>query len=526
MSISEIVTLNNVASLLCGYPGGKELFEAIIPLLSSIVLKSSHDANYRDSLAKDEELWSAIGRCSRFEQFLTNYGGKMELRFWHLRTFRGVVLLARNLCVSNQELPQNLMLQYQFFRAFNSFKEGYQYDEMELSLFKTLTEFFCNVTSKSVVFDKSCIQDVTQFLCYPIAQNKADDVILSYTMLLRNLVAHDDFVYHFLKTDEATTVLHDFLLAKVCQDHTNIPKMINDKHGDNTELSVLGGLVMSIFMRLCSHESFAPYVADVEKSDQDKFMDFLNLSHLATTSSENWNNFQLTGIMTWCFRLLESLAADVQAYFDINDENESRAKFLHDRLLIVLDILTKLTQYEHVRKFMVFYKGVEVLVRLLHLFQEKLLRLNILQLTGQNASTLKVTFSNGVQISDSALIASRFDSTTGSIKATNFPECKLLIIETLSFLAYNNKDVQDKMRELQGLEAVLSNCVIDDNDPFIKERSIMCIKILLQDNPENQKIVAKLESKSAVHDETLSQAGYEVNVGKGGKIQIAPPTKH
>ncbi len=52
------------------------------------------------------------------------------------------------------------------------------------------------------------------------------------------------------------------------------------------------------------------------------------------------------------------------------------------------------------------------------------------------------------------------------------------------------------------LEIVLSNCAIDDNEPFIKERSIMFLKYALYKNQENQEFVAKLEQRTAVDSQS------------------------
>lgn len=87
-------------------------------------------------------------------------------------------------------------------------------------------------------------------------------------------------------------------------------------------------------------------------------------------------------------------------------------------------------------------------------------------------------------------------------------------------LTHENREIQNQVRELGGLGVILSNCVIDDNDPFIKERSIMCIKFLLKDNKENQNFVANLESKRVANDETLQEAGYEVDISKDGKLSL------
>ncbi|KAK7679849.1 copper transport protein [Cerrena zonata] len=51
--------------------------------------------------------------------------------------------------------------------------------------------------------------------------------------------------------------------------------------------------------------------------------------------------------------------------------------------------------------------------------------------------------------------------------------------------------------------------MIDDNDPFIKERSIVCLKFLLAD----------LEAKKTYDDQALKEVGYEVEI-KEGQVQL------
>ena len=76
-----------------------------------------------------------------------------------------------------------------------------------------------------------------------------------------------------------------------------------------------------------------------------------------------------------------------------------------------------------------------------------------------------------------------------------FPHVKLTIIEIISYMAHGSKKVQDQVRENHGLGVILSNCRIDDHNPFIKERAITAIKFLLEGNPENQRVVAELEAQ-------------------------------
>ncbi|CAI4869474.1 CLL_collapsed_G0005850.mRNA.1.CDS.1 [Saccharomyces cerevisiae] len=97
---------------------------------------------------------------------------------------------------------------------------------------------------------------------------------------------------------------------------------------------------------------------------------------------------------------------------------------------------------------------------------------------------------------------------------------RTVIIEILASLVYAHPEIQDQIRELGGLALILSNCVIDDNDPFIKERSIVCLKFLLKNNAKNQEYVKKMEAQDVVQDDALSKAGFEISVEKGGKVRL------
>lgn len=148
---------------------------------------------------------------------------------------------------------------------------------------------------------------------------------------------------------------------------------------------------------------------------------------------------------------------------------------------------------------------VKSLVDLLHVAQEHLPKANKLS-----------EFMDAQSRQDSA------ESHADHFKA--FPLIKGRIICLLGILSMGNKSVQDEIRERQGLELVLSNCVIDVHNPFIKERSIVCLRYLLNENPENQAFVAKLEAKSSVTEEALVGAGYETEI-IDGKIALKKTPK-
>ncbi|CAG8533230.1 10215_t:CDS:10 [Ambispora leptoticha] len=73
----------------------------------------------------------------------------------------------------------------------------------------------------------------------------------------------------------------------------------------------------------------------------------------------------------------------------------------------------------------------------------------------------------------------------------------------VSNLAYENRIVQDKVRKLGGIQLILNQCNIDDNNPFLREQSIFAIRNLLYQNSENQKLVGELTPIRAVQSDDL-----------------------
>lgn len=112
-----------------------------------------------------------------------------------------------------------------------------------------------------------------------------------------------------------------------------------------------------------------------------------------------------------------------------------------------------------------------------------------------------------------------------SEKCQYFPRLKIQIITLLGILTRGNRAVQDEIRERQGLELVLSNCVIDIYNLFIKESAILCLKYLLQDNEQNQNIVRQLEAKTDVLPKELDEAGLETEFIDGKLALKKKPSK-
>ena len=122
---------------------------------------------------------------------------------------------------------------------------------------------------------------------------------------------------------------------------------------------------------------------------------------------------------------------------------------------------------------------------------------------------------------------------------------KKLAVLVLSSLVWKNKHVQDQIRPLGGIEAVLNCCSYDEHNPYIREHAIMCLRFLMEGNTENQDRIRALErcnqdakakvaiptaatasgeAKAPINvrvpDEVLDQQGYETYMDNKGQVML------
>jgi len=72
---------------------------------------------------------------------------------------------------------------------------------------------------------------------------------------------------------------------------------------------------------------------------------------------------------------------------------------------------------------------------------------------------------------------------------------KKLTVLVLSSLTWKNKTVQDQVREFGGLEALIGSCRHDENNPYIREHAIMCLRFAVEGNAENALVIQKMAEK-------------------------------
>ncbi|GMM54138.1 Ctr86 protein [Maudiozyma humilis] len=535
----ELSVLKRFEDVLRAPPNSIEPFKQLLDELNPIVIKTAQDQQYQALLASSLDMWKQLRDIVSTCNFSDAMTHDEEYHFWYLRCTRGIMLLIRNISVANHDLPQQVLIQNAIIRMFNTLTtHSNTHSDMEQALFIASLTALHNVTKVSVIFDKTMIDPLVTFLEYPIGNvSLTFDLVFPYVLLFENLLKNEEFLYYLFRHESKNRILFDFVIEEVAKNNSHMFEYLEqtkksdevadnisheDDSAENDELSGMELALLRCFRKIISHESFAPYLLELQMSSPSIFFKFLKIAQIISTSIENWDKYELTGIMTWCFTIFEKASKDTIEYFATGEDDIRVAEPLHQNLTMTLDIMSSLSRYEHVQKYINSYDGLAKLIELLGALQTNLIRINFLKDASGSVKNLKVSDSMGNKVVDQAKLDSRVDYATFHIMATNFPECKLLLIETLANICYKKKEMQDQIRTLHGLELVLSNCVIDDNDPFIKERSIVCIKFLLDGNEENQKFVASMEAKKAVDDETLSQAGYEVDIGKDGGVKLQP----
>ena len=87
---------------------------------------------------------------------------------------------------------------------------------------------------------------------------------------------------------------------------------------------------------------------------------------------------------------------------------------------------------------------------------------------------------------------------------------KKLGVLVLSSLVWKNRQAQDQIRPLGGIEAVLNCCSYDEHNPYIREHAIMCLRFLMEGNKENQDRIRELErlEKGKEYPGSLSSSVY------------------
>ncbi|OLL26763.1 Copper transport protein 86 [Neolecta irregularis DAH-3] len=93
-------------------------------------------------------------------------------------------------------------------------------------------------------------------------------------------------------------------------------------------------------------------------------------------------------------------------------------------------------------------------------------------------------------------------------------------LRLVASLSFESRTIQDRVFNMGVLPLILSQCHIDDNNPYLREYAIFCIRNLLKNNTTNQAAVESLEALRTVPSVTLERAGFEAFIDVDSKVKL------
>ncbi|KAK3150287.1 hypothetical protein QOZ80_3AG0231270 [Eleusine coracana subsp. coracana] len=86
------------------------------------------------------------------------------------------------------------------------------------------------------------------------------------------------------------------------------------------------------------------------------------------------------------------------------------------------------------------------------------------------------------------------------------------LVAIIANCLHGKKKVQDEVRKLDGIMLLLQQCVVDEENPYLREWGLLAVKNLLEGNEENQKEVSQLEMQEPVMTPEIANMGLKVEI--------------
>lgn len=434
---------------------------------SQILTKTTESVDIRNALATNDQVVNLL-MSSISNPIRTDYTG--------MRIVRGHLILIRNLCTVEDALFDLQLL----FESLNVFTKSCQNCE-DLNLFVSTIVIYYQALSNLTVFktmdNLQLFLGVFKLVLPFIIDN--DTLITPFLKTFYNLIERKDnqFLVNILHWEDKSLPVYeifDFLTEAF------------SKVDLDSELTTSSVLLINVFKRMISDESFSQWM---KYQSPERKLEILSTAQIIVPATETWNKFQIVAILNWVYDEFQLYNQSVMESLKSNIENmnQSDIDVLHRPLLLTLDIISSVSNTKEGKEFLGFYNSLELIIPLL--------------------GTVHTIFKP-------KNFTKKIDEVT-----LEFPEIKSILIEIIANLTYKDHDIQEQVRNLGGLELILSNCIIDDTNKFIRERAIVCIRFLLENNKENQNVVAQLEVRKPVDDDVLQDIGYQVDI-KDGRVHL------
>lgn len=479
MEESFVYSVLETTRSLLGSGGELKAYEENLSQLSKLVSLTGASNHTRDALVRHPFLHLSTEILT--DTFTFGFKSEKEEELY-IRNIRGLVLFVRNLSVETSSCLDVQKIALSIRRLLEGVDYSHSFFPICFQAYLQLIANFLTKESNEHIADEkidSLLQVIDESTMYFIEQAESPDLKCPFNIILYNLF-HIQEIGEFMLNSTEKPYFMDYIIRQglnQMKDASFVPDLLQ------------------LLQVLITQDRFNSWLLRQKKDET--FERILNLCQLIATSKEDWDSKESSAIIQWDFELFNQLADISIRLLTSEATDDTELSLVHSQLVRVLDIITHLCNYQTVQEFLKDNKSIEIFVSLLRATHEN---------TEIKTPKLKK------QMEDS-------EQDSLKIRKKNFPLVKSLIIETLAFLCHKSHTNQEQMRVLHGLELILSNCVIDEDNPYVKEHSILCLRFLLQDNQENQDFVALLEAKQVVDGEALTEAGYEVSI-EDGKVRV------
>jgi hypothetical protein len=94
---------------------------------------------------------------------------------------------------------------------------------------------------------------------------------------------------------------------------------------------------------------------------------------------------------------------------------------------------------------------------------------------------------------------------------------KSFLMKIIANLSYNNLECQELIRSEGGIPVILNHFIIDDNNPYLREWTILAIRNITENNIENQNFISSLELQDVPQNaqEEFQNMGFETRLVDG-----------
>ncbi|KAG8917212.1 hypothetical protein FRC02_003275 [Tulasnella sp. 418] len=178
----------------------------------------------------------------------------------------------------------------------------------------------------------------------------------------------------------------------------------------------------------------------------------------------------------------------INSFLDSSSTDSDRTQTLDPRLPFIVEAIVLLSQclitallkeadgpgYESVKRVIITLENndfIDILIDVLRLLDRFLPRIN----QGQP------------QFTTTQAQRPRLES-----DSTGFAYAKRDLVRLLGILSHEDRVVQDQIRKSGGIPVVMSLCVIDERNPYLREHALFALRNIIHRNDKNKKEVAEI----------------------------------